>query len=158
MVKTEAIGTLLYRCSTWTLRQEHYARLRTVHHRVSLHIFRAQRKRPDHLMTSYNRALEITGCESNEKTLRTRRVLWAGMLVQISGGRLRKQIVYGNLKDAERRGRGEKENKWTDCVQSDIGAFGIAGDWKRRCYRMRCGLRRSLTVGRGSWPPGRKKR
>ena len=36
-VKAEAIiETLLYGCSTWTLRQEHYAKLRTVHHRVLL--------------------------------------------------------------------------------------------------------------------------
>ena len=83
MVKAEAIEALLYGCSTWTLRQEHYAKLRTVHHRVLLRIIGAQRKRPDHRMTSYNRALEITGCESIETTLRTRRLLWAGTLLRI---------------------------------------------------------------------------
>ena len=30
MAKAEAIEALLYGCSTWTLRQEHYAKLRTV--------------------------------------------------------------------------------------------------------------------------------
>ena len=78
MVKAEAIEALLYGCSTWTLRQEHYAKHRTVHHRVLLRIIGAQRKRPDHRMTSYSRALEITRCESIETTLRTRRLLWAG--------------------------------------------------------------------------------
>ena len=29
-----------------------------------------------------------------------------------------------------RRGRDGKENKWTHCVQSDIRAFGITGEWK----------------------------
>ena len=29
-----------------------------------------------------------------------------------------------------RRGRGGKEKEYTDCVQSDIRAFGITGDWK----------------------------
>ena len=29
-----------------------------------------------------------------------------------------------------RRGWGWKEKEWTDCIQSDIRAFGIAGDWK----------------------------
>ena len=48
----------------------------------------------------------------------------------MSGGRLPKRIVYGNLEGAVRRGRGGKEKEWTDCVQSDIRAFGIAGDWK----------------------------
>ena len=52
MVKAEAIEALLYKCSTWTLRQEHYAKLRTVHHRVLLRIIGAQHKRPDHRMTS----------------------------------------------------------------------------------------------------------
>ena len=102
MVKAEAIEALLYGCSTWTLRQEHYAKLRTVHRRVLLRIIGAQRKRPDHRMTSYNRALEITGCESIETTLRTRRLLWAGTLLRMSGGRL----------------------------PSDIRAFGITGDWE----------------------------
>ena len=88
MVKAEVIEALLYGCSTWTFRQEHYTKLRTVHHRVLLRIIGAQRKRPDHRMTSYNRALEITGCESIETTLRTRRLLWAGTLLRISVGRL----------------------------------------------------------------------
>ena len=110
--------------------QEHYAKLRTVHHRVLLRIIGAQRKRPDHRMTSYNRALEITGCESIETTLRTRRLLWAGTLLRMSGGRLPKRIMFGNLEGAVRRGRGGKEKEWTDCVQGDIRAFGITGDWE----------------------------
>ena len=126
MTKAEAIEALLYGCSTSTLRQEHYAKLRTLHHRVVLRIIGAQRKRPDHRMTSYNRALEITRCESIETTLRTRRLLWAGTLLRMSGGRL----LFGNLEGAVRRGRGGKEKEWTDCVQSDIWAFGITGDWK----------------------------
>ena len=74
MVKTEAIEALLYGCSTWTFRQEYYAKLRTVHNRVLLRSIGAQRKRPDHRMTSYHYALEITRCESIETTLRTRRL------------------------------------------------------------------------------------
>ena len=136
MVKAEAIEALLYGCSTWTLRQEHYAKLRTVHHRVLLRIIGAQRKRPsDHRMTLYNRALEITGCESIATTLRTRRLLWAGTLLRMSGGRLPMRIVFGNLEGAVRRGRGGKEKEWTDCVQSDIRAFGIAGDCKATALR-----------------------
>ena len=106
MVNAEAIEALLYGCSTWTFRQEHYAKLRTVHHRVLLRIIGAQRKRPDHRMISYNRALEITRCESIETTLRTRRLLWAGAPIRMSGGRLPKRVVFGNLEGAVRRGRG----------------------------------------------------
>ena len=48
----------------------------------------------------------------------------------MSGGRLPKRTVFGNLEDAVRRGRGGKEKEWTDCVQSGIRAFGIAEGWK----------------------------
>ena len=48
----------------------------------------------------------------------------------MSGGRLPKRIVFGNLEGAVRGGRGRKEKEWTDCVQSDIRAFGIMGDRK----------------------------
>ena len=48
----------------------------------------------------------------------------------MSGGRLPKRIVIGNLEGAVRRGRSGKEKQLTDCVQSNIRAFGIAGDWK----------------------------
>ena len=130
MVKAEAIEALLYGCSAWTLRRELYAKLHTVHHRALLRIIGAQRKRPDHRITSYNSALEITRCKSIETTLRTRRLLWAGTLIRMSGEQLPKRIVFGNLEGAVRRGRGGKEKDWTDCVQSDIRAFGITGDWK----------------------------
>ena len=48
----------------------------------------------------------------------------------MSGGRLPKRIVFGNHEGAVRRGWGGKKKEWTDCVQSNIRAFGIAGDWK----------------------------
>ena len=48
----------------------------------------------------------------------------------MSGGRLPKRIVFGNLENAMRRGRGGKEKEWTDCIQSDVRAFGIVGDWR----------------------------
>ena len=48
----------------------------------------------------------------------------------MSGGRRPKRVMFGNLEGAERRGRSGKEKEWTDCVQSDIRAFGIMGGWK----------------------------
>ena len=48
----------------------------------------------------------------------------------MSGGRLPKRFVFGNLEGAVQRGRGGKGKKWADCIQSDIRAFGIAGGWK----------------------------
>ena len=48
---------------------------------------------------------------------------------------LSKRIVFGNLEGAVRRGRGGKEKEWIDCVQSDIRAFGITGDWKAKALK-----------------------
>ena len=78
-LKVDAIEALLYECSTWTLRQEHYYKLHTLHHQVLLRIIGAHNKRPDHRMTSYNRTLEITRYERNNKiTLRTRENIFCG--------------------------------------------------------------------------------
>ena len=48
----------------------------------------------------------------------------------MSGGQLPKRIMFENLEGAVRRGRGGKEKEWTNCVQSDIRAFDITGEWK----------------------------
>ena len=48
----------------------------------------------------------------------------------MSGGRLPKKIVFGNLEGAVRRGRGGKEKDWANSLRSDVRVFGIAGDWK----------------------------
>ena len=57
MVKAEAIEALPYECSTWTLRQERYTKIRTVHHRGLLRMIGAQRRRQDYRITSYSRVL-----------------------------------------------------------------------------------------------------
>ena len=56
--------------------------------------------------------------------------LWAGTLIRTGGGRLSKRIMFGNPEGEVRRGRGGKNKEWSDCVQSDIRAFGKSVDWK----------------------------
>ena len=48
----------------------------------------------------------------------------------MSDGRLPKRIMFGNLEGVVRRGRGENEKEWTDCVRGDIRELGLTGDWK----------------------------
>ncbi|CAM9159286.1 unnamed protein product [Ascophyllum nodosum] len=71
MVNAEAIEALQHGCSTWTLRQKHNSKFRTVHHRVLSCIIRSQRQRSDQtiglLLTT--RALDTTGCKSIETNL-----------------------------------------------------------------------------------------
>ena len=83
MVKAEAVEALLYGSVTWTLRQEYYKMLRTVHHRVLLHIIGKQGRSRDHRILSYCKALQAANCESIETTVRTRRLLWAGAVVVV---------------------------------------------------------------------------
>ena len=40
--------------------------------------------------------------------------------------------MFRIIENAVRRGRGGKEKEWTDCVQSDVQAFGTAGDRKAK--------------------------
>ena len=47
-----------------------------------------------------------------------------------------------------RRGRGRKEKEWTDCVQSNIRAFGIAEDWKAMALKANLWVK---TVTEGGW-------
>ena len=67
---------------------------------------------------------------SIEATLCTRRLLWMRALLRLSGGRLPKRFMFGNLEGAVRRGRVGKKKEWIGCVQSDVRVFDIAGDWK----------------------------
>ena len=46
----------------------------------------------------------------------------------MSGGWVPKRIMFGNSGEKT----GWKKKEWTDHVQSEILAFGIAGDWKRQ--------------------------
>ena len=75
----------------------------------------------------------------------------------MSGGRLPKRIVFGNLEGAVRRGWGGKEKEWTDCVQSDIRAFGIAGDWKATALKAEVRAKTVTEGGRGFMAAWRKK-
>ena len=47
-----------------------------------------------------------------------------------------------------RRGRDGKEEKWADCAQSYIRAFGVVGDWKATALKAEVGVE---TVAKGGW-------
>ena len=133
MAKAEAIEALLYGSTTWTPRQGDYGQLRTTHHRILLRILgEAGSVRADHRVRSYASALQRTGCESIETTLRKRRLLFAGALIRMDNGRLPKRLMSGRLEGAAKRGRGAREKTWLDEVEKDVKAFDITGDWRQR--------------------------
>ena len=38
--------------------------------------------------------------------------------------------MLGEVENAGKRGPGEKEKEWTDCVADDLRLFGVTGDWR----------------------------
>ena len=74
----------------------------------------------------------------------------------MSGGRLPKRIVFGNLQSAVRRGRGGKEKEWADGVQSGIRAFGITGDWNVTALKAEVWVETVAEGGRGLMAAWRK--
>ena len=51
-------------------------------------------------------------------------------IIVVSNSELYIYTMFGKLEGAVRRERGGNEKEWTDCIQSDIRAFGIKGGWK----------------------------
>ena len=97
MIKAEVMETLLYGCVTWTLRQDHFAGLRTAHHNLLLRIIGFQRRqRTDHLM-SYAKALKKAQCESVETTIRKRRLLFAGAVQRTTNERLTHRVYVWDV-------------------------------------------------------------
>ena len=104
MLKADVMETLLYGCETWTLGTEHFAELRTAHHRFLLRIFGFQRRqRTDHIM-SYAKALKKAQCESVETTIRKRRLLFAGVVPRTHNERLTRRVMFGTMADGENPG------------------------------------------------------
>ena len=86
MLKAMVIETpLLYGCVTWTLKAEHFAKLRTTHHQVLLRVIGFQRRLfTDHATFSYAKALKMTRYESVETTIRNRWLFFAGGMARQS--------------------------------------------------------------------------
>ena len=78
MLRADVMEILQYGFVTWTLSKEHFADLRTAHHRFLLRIIGFQRQeRTDHLM-SYAKALKKAQCESVETAISKPRLMFAG--------------------------------------------------------------------------------
>jgi len=123
MLKAEVLETLLYGCMTWTLGQEHYAKLRTVHHQLLLRtIGFSRRQRSDHVL-SYSKALKQTQCDSVETVVRKRRLLFAGAVAKKHNGRLPRRVMFGALSGGEKPKPGRPQKMWLDCVSDDLKAF-----------------------------------
>ena len=91
----------------------HYTKLRTTHHHTMLLRLRgAWCKSPNKRIFSYKKyALQRTGCQSIETTVRTRKLLWSGALVGMDDHRLPKRVMPGAGERGETRAVGEGERR-----------------------------------------------
>ena len=64
--------------------------------------------------------------------------------------------MFGNLAGVVLIGQGGKKKEWTDCVQSDIWAFGIAGGWKATALEADVWVETVTKDGRGVMAAWRK--
>ena len=109
LIKAEVMETLLYGCVTWTLGQEHFAELRTAHHNLLLWIIGFQRRqRTDHLM-SYAKALKKAQCESDETTIRKRRLLFARAVQRTTNERLTHRVMFGTMAGGKTRDQADQK-------------------------------------------------
>ena len=123
MLKADVMETLLYGCETWTLGTEHFAELRTAHHRFLLRIFGFQRRqRTDHIM-SYAKALKKAQCGGVQTAIRKRRLLFAGAVQRTHNERLTCRVMYGTMAGLENPGPGRAGKKWVQCLVDDITVF-----------------------------------
>ena len=122
MRKAEVMVTLLYECVTWTLGKEHFAELRTAHHKFLLRIISFQRRqRTDHLM-SYAETQKAQ-CDSVETTIRKRRLLLAGAVQWTNNERLTRRLTFGTTAGGENTGPGRPEKNWAQRPIDDLGVF-----------------------------------
>ena len=110
---------------TWTLGAEHFAKLRTVHHRFLLRVISFQRRQhADYTILSYAKALQKTRRESIETTIRKRRLIFAGAVVRQSKGRLPSQVMFATITGGEgRRPGGQPKNWHNGCLVEDLRVF-----------------------------------
>ena len=66
----------------------------------------------------------------------------------MSGGRLPKRIMFGNLEGAERRGRVGRRKSGPTVYRATSRAFGITGDWKAMALKAEVWVQAATEGGR----------
>ena len=92
-------------------------------HQLLLQIVGLQhRKNTDPLM-SYVTALEKTGCESVETTIRKRHLHLARAVQRTTTETLNRRVMSGTMADGESPGPGRPEENWAQCLADHRRVF-----------------------------------
>ena len=103
---------------TWTVRAEHFAKLRMAHHQVLLRVIGFQHRLcADYATLSYPNAHKMTRCESIETTIRKQWFLFAGAVIRQSKERLPSREIFGTMAGGESpRPGGQFKKTWHRCI------------------------------------------
>ena len=123
-VKAKVMKTLLCGCVTWTLGKEHFAELRTAHHRLLLRIIGFQRRQLTDHLTSYGKTLKKARCESVETTVGKRRLLFAEGVQRTNNQRLTHRVMFGTMAGGENPAPGRPEQNWAQRVLDNLRIHG----------------------------------
>ena len=149
ILKADVIETLLYGCVTWTLGKEHFAELRTAHHRFLLRIVGFQRRQRTNHRMSPAKTFMKEQCERVETTIRKRCLLYAGAVHRTHNERLTLRAMFGTMAGGENPGPGRPEkglgpmsSRRPQGVSSHRGIHGKRplGVWRRNGVMAHGGL------------------
>ena len=125
LFKAKVMEAMLYGCVTWTMRSQDFSSPRTAHHKLLLRIIGFRRKdRTGYKPLSYGEALERTGSERIDATIRKRQLGFAGALIRQVELRLSKRVRFERLAMEGPKREGRPATSWVDCLQNKIESFG----------------------------------
>ena len=117
------MDTLLCGCITWTLGKAHFPELRTAHHRLFLRTIGYQRRqRTDHLFPN-SKALRKAQCESVEKAICKRRLLFARAVQRTNNERLTRRVMFVTVGGGDNPGPRRPENTRAQCFLDAFMVF-----------------------------------
>ena len=123
LLRSEVIGALLYGCDTWTLLQEGYDFLRTLHRRLLRRYIGFRKKnRTGHTFRPCQPSRRLVA-----SFIRRLRLLLAGCIHRMGNHRLPKRLLHGTLRKVGlvEKKRGQEVKCWSECLKEDWKVFGI---------------------------------
>ena len=118
--RSVVLTTLLYACETWTVYQRHAKRLNHFHTSCISRPLKIkwQDRIPD------TEVLTRAGMQSIHTLLKLAQLRWTCHVTRISGERLPKKILYGELQVGKRFYGGQKK-QYKDTLKASLNGFNI---------------------------------
>ena len=150
--RTIIMPIVLYGCETWSLTREE-RRLSVFENRVLRSIFGPKRDEvTGEWRKLYNEELnDLCSCPNIVRVLKSRRMRWAGHVVQMTEGRGVYRVLVG--KPEGKRSLGRLRHRWEDNIKMDFQEVGYWGmDWIKLAQDSdRCWARVNVVVN--LWVP-----